>query len=293
MVDAIIRMREKHQPEDFFSFINHIDVREINKKAIESLIKAGAFDSLNKNRAQLMAIYESVIEAAQCDSRKTIEGQLSLFEQNDDIMRQCNPVEQLPQVENFSRTSHRHGKEMLGVYVTGHPLDAYEDRINEIQTVTSEELSHSEEGDMSKDGMNVTVAGIISGMRTLITKKNNIMAFVQIEDLYGEIELVVFPNVYERHRDLLEEDRIIVVKGVVNCKEEEAPKIVADKIFSIEEYGVARGQRPVKIRIPDSMDEEAALHDIKNLLCHYPGDCPVLVLALRREGVTGWIRSCG
>jgi DNA polymerase-3 subunit alpha len=278
VVDAIIRMREKHQPEDFFSFINHIDVREINKKAIESLIKAGAFDSLNKNRAQLMAIYESVIEAAQCDSRKTIEGQLSLFEQNDDIMRQCNPVEQLPQVENFSHELLiAMEKEMLGVYVTGHPLDAYEDRINEIQTVTSEELSHSEEGDMSKDGMNVTVAGIISGMRTLITKKNNIMAFVQIEDLYGEIELVVFPNVYERHRDLLEEDRIIVVKGVVNCKEEEAPKILVDKIFSIEEYGVARGQRPVKIRIPDSMDEEAALHDIKNLLCHYPGDCPVLV----------------
>lgn len=179
-----------------------------------------------------MAIYESVIEAAQCDSRKTIEGQLSLFEQNDDIMRQCNPVEQLPQVENFSHELLiAMEKEMLGVYVTGHPLDAYEDRINEIQTVTSEELSHSEEGDMSKDGMNVTVAGIISGMRTLITKKNNIMAFVQIEDLYGEIELVVFPNVYERHRDLLEEDRIIVVKGVVNCKEEEAPKILADKIF--------------------------------------------------------------
>lgn len=87
------------------------------------MIKAGAFDSLNKNRAQLMAIYESVIEAAQCDSRKTIEGQLSLFEQNDDIMRQCNPVEQLPQVENFSHELLiAMEKEMLGVYVTGHPL---------------------------------------------------------------------------------------------------------------------------------------------------------------------------
>jgi DNA polymerase-3 subunit alpha len=73
------------------------------------------------------------------------------------------------------------------------------------------------------------------------------------------------------------DDRIIVVKGTVNCKEEEAPKILADKIFDIEDFGVAKGQKPVKLRIPDSMDEEIALHDIKELLCSYPGDCPVLI----------------
>ncbi len=276
VVDAITRMREKDPPQDIFQFTQRIDIREVNKKAIESLIKAGAFDSLNENRAQLMAVYEGLIEAAQCDSRKTIAGQLSLFEENDDIMRQCNSIEQLPQVENFSQDLLiAMEKEMLGVYVTGHPLDAYAERIKDIVTVTTEELAHSEEEGLTKDGMTVTIAGIITAKRTLVTKKNNMMAFVQVEDLYGALEIVVFPNIFERHKELLQEDKIIVIKGTVNCKEEEEPKILADKIFAIEDYG--SGQKRVKVRIPDTMDEEVALHDIKELLSCHPGDCPVLI----------------
>ncbi len=278
VVDAIIRMREKDPPQDIFQFIQRIDIREVNKKAIESLIKAGAFDCLNENRARLMAVYEGLIEAAQCDCRKTIAGQLSLFEENDDIMRQCNSIEQLPQVENFSHELLiAMEKEMLGVYVTGHPLDAYAERIRDIATITTEELTHSEEGDLTKDGMSVTIAGIINSKRTLVTKKNNMMAFVQVEDLYGAIEIVVFPNVYERHREILAEDRIIVIKGTVNCKEEEEPKILADKIFAIEDYDTAIRKKHVKLRIPDTMDEEVALNDIKEILCCHPGDCPVLI----------------
>ncbi len=278
VVDAIIRMREKDPPQDIFQFIQRIDIREINKKAVESLIKAGAFESLNENRAQLMAVYEELIESAQCDFRKTIAGQISLFEENDDILRQCGVTDHLPKVENFSPDLLiSMEKEMLGVYVTGHPLDGYAERIREIQTVTTEELTHSEEGDLTRDGMSVTIAGIISGKRTLITKKNNMMAFVQIEDLHGTIEAVVFPNVYERSRELLQEDRVVVLKGTVDCKEDEAPKILADKIFAIEDFGVAKGRNPVKVRIPDSMDEKTALCDIKELLSCYPGDCPVLI----------------
>ncbi len=278
VVDAIVSMREKDPPRDFFRFIQQIDIREINKKAVESLIKAGAFDSLNENRAQLMAIYEGLIEAAQCDYRKTIAGQLSLFEENQDVMGGCNGPDQFPQVENFDQSLLiAMEKEMLGVYVTGHPLDTYADRIRDIATITTDELTHGEEGDLSKDGMAVTMGGIISGRRTLITKKNNMMAFLQVEDLYGTIEVIVFPNVYERHRELLQEDRVVIIKGTVNCKEEETPKILADKIFPIEEYGRNEGQKPVKLRIPDTMDEEMALCDIKNLLCSYPGDSPVLI----------------
>ena len=119
------------------------------------------------------------------------------------------------------------------------------------------------------------------------------MAFVQLEDLYGEIEVIVFPNVYERHRDLLIDDKIIVVKGTVNCKEEEAPKILADKIFHIEDYGVARGQRPVKLRIPGSMDEETSLRDIKELVCCHPGDCSGMIFGAASGRCTSGFKYCG
>ncbi|HPO04222.1 MAG TPA: DNA polymerase III subunit alpha [Bacillota bacterium] len=278
VVEAITRMREKKPPKDIFEFIQQIDIKEVNKKALESLIKAGAFDSINENRAQLMAVYEGLIEAAQSDSRRTIAGQLSMFEQNDDIMRRCSYMDSLPKIENFShQLLIAMEKEMLGVYVTGHPLDAYAEEIKALKTTTTEELTHSEEGDLSKDGMTVTMAGIITGKRTLVTRKNNMMAFIQVEDLFGTIEAVVFPNIFERYKELLSEDKIVVIKGVVNCKEEEAPKILADKIFTIEEFRRATKQEPIKLRIPAIMDEEAALHDIKDILCRYPGDRPVLI----------------
>ncbi|GAB1476270.1 DNA polymerase III subunit alpha [Bacillota bacterium] len=278
VVDAIIKMRKKNPPGDFFQFIQNIEIREINKKAIESLIKAGAFDSLNGNRAELMAVYESLIEGAQCDSKRTIAGQLSLFEENQDIMSACNSYDRLPDIADFSPDIKiAMEKEMLGVYVTGHPLDLYSERIKAIKAVSTLELIHSEEGELSKDGMAVTIAGIISGIRTLVTKKNNVMAFVQIEDLYGTIETVVFPNVYERYKNRLEKDGKVVIKGSLDCKEEEAPKILANAIFAMEEYCRPEKTKPVKLRIPEDMDEEIALQDIKDLLCSHPGDSPVLI----------------
>lgn len=278
VVDAIVKMRKSNPPGDFFQFIQNIDIREINKKAIESLIKAGAFDSLNENRAELMAVYEGLIEAAQYDFKRTIAGQLSLFEENQEIMSTCNNYDRLLKIADFSPDIKiAMEKEMLGVYVTGHPLDAYSESIKGIKAVSTVELIHSEEGDISKDGMPVTVAGIVSGIRTLVTKKNKVMAFVQIEDLYGTIEAVVFPNVYERYRDLIEKDRKIVLKGNLDCKEEEAPKILANALFDLTYYCKPGRSKPVKLRIPEGMDEREALQDIKDLLCNHPGDSPVLI----------------
>ncbi|MDD4583194.1 MAG: DNA polymerase III subunit alpha, partial [Eubacteriales bacterium] len=197
VVDAIIRMRKMVCPQDIFEFINNINIQEINKKAIESLIKAGALDTLNPNRAQHMAVYENLIESAQSDSRKTVAGQLSLFHENIEVMRASSCGVNFPDVTNFSKKLLiAMEKEMLGVYITGHPLEDYADKIKRIETVTAEELIHGEENNGIRDGMNVTVAGIISARKTLITKKNNMMAFLQLEDLYGSIEVIVFPNIY-------------------------------------------------------------------------------------------------
>lgn len=278
VVDAIIRMRQKALPKDIFQFINNIEIQEINKKAIESLIKAGAFDSLNENRAQLLSVFESLIDSAQNDLRKNIAGQLSLFGGDHELIGNTSLGIRMPDVANFQRELLMSmEKEMLGVYITGHPLEDYAERIKRIETRTTEELIHGEENEDIRDGMSVTLAGMITGKRTLITRKNNMMAFIQLEDLYGSIEVIVFPNVFERCRDLIKEDSIVVISGTVNFKEDEAPKILADKISSIDQYRDENLKDIIKIRIPQVLDEEDTLIEIKDILSRHPGETPVLI----------------
>ncbi len=280
VVDAILNMRrEKSRPADIFRFIHGLDIKEVNKKAIESLIKAGAFDSLNENRAKHMAVYEGLVESAQSDSKKTINGQLSMFGENSDIMSTGDCGGRLPDVVDFPENIKiAMEKEMLGVYISGHPLDDYKDQIKHISTVTAEEIMHGDEEDSPvKDGMQVTLAGMITHVKTLVTKKNNRMAFVQLEDLSGTVEVIAFPNIFERYKDIIEEDKVVVIKGVINCKEEEVPKVLADRISEMEGYSESSLRGSVRIRIPDNMDEEKALEDIKSIMTCYPGDTPVLI----------------
>ncbi|MDD2484215.1 MAG: DNA polymerase III subunit alpha, partial [Eubacteriales bacterium] len=302
VVDAILKLRQEFRPKDIFELINRIEIREINKKAIESLIKAGAFDSLNDNRAQHMAVYEALIESAQNDSRKTIAGQLSLFRENTEAMNGCGTATNFPKVSNFTKNILiSMEKEMLGVYITGHPLEDYSEKIVRIETLTAEELTHvDEEGSLStgiRDGMQVTLAGMISGKRILLTKKNTQMAFLQLEDLTGTVEVVVFPNVFERSKELLSEDAVIVVKGTVNCREEEEPKVLAEKIILIDDYDTDTLRPAVKLRIPESMDEQQTLCDMREVLEAFPGDTPVIIYLAQskkslKTGTNLWVSLC-
>jgi DNA polymerase-3 subunit alpha len=281
VIDAIVKAREeKGPPEDIFRFINNIEIHEINKKAIESLIKAGALDCLAGNRAQHLSVYEGLIESAQNNSRKNIEGQLSLFQINADSMHSSGMTSQLPDVAEFAKDLlMAMEKEMLGVYLTGHPLSDYAEKIEKISTLTSEDLAHAEENGDIQDGMKVTMAGMISTKKTLITKKNKMMAFIQLEDLYGTAEVIVFPNVYEAALNLLKSDAVIAVRGTVNFKEDEEPKLLADKIFSINDYSVGPASSIVKITIPAEMDENLSLSKIRQIIMEHRGDTPVVITA--------------
>lgn len=280
VIQAIIKSRrDKGLPKDIFQFINNVDIQEVNKKAVESLIKAGALDCLENNRAKLLAVYDGLIESAQNNYRKNIEGQLSLFQMNSETMQDAGLEGLLPDVENFSKDILMSmEKEMLGVYITDHPLSEYEELINRIATVTSEDLIHAgEEGSIVKDGMSVTMAGMIGSKRTLITKKNKMMAFLQLEDFYGITEIVVFPNVYERYFERLKDDAVIVVKGTVNCKEDEVPKILADKISDIKTTPLDASLNVVRLTIPEYMDETLTLAEIRNILSLHKGEVPVVI----------------
>lgn len=314
IIDAIIKLRrEKGISDSFHDFISNIDISQVNKKAIDSLIKAGAFDCMGKSRAQLLSVYEGLLESAQSHSRKNIDGQMSLFQDFDDVKPDFNLEQNFPEVEEFSKDILLSmEKELLGLYVSGHPLAEYADRINEITSINTEELSHSEENIEIKDGMQVIVSGIITSKRNLITKSNKNMAFIQLEDLFGSVEVIVFPNVYEKTWDNIKEDKIIVVNGKLNFKEEEVPKIIAEKIVPIEDYdsnaqeekGNSWKQKEwskdskyqaksgnteiidtnqknehILIEIPEDAIEGLALIKIKDVLARFKGETPVIIFS--------------
>ena len=323
VIEAILKAREeKGEPSDIFTFINNLDISQVNKRAIESLIKAGACDCLEGNRAAKLAVYETLVESAQNTSKKNLEGQISLFQTASDAMSSAGTGKRLPDVQAFPLNIElAMEKEMLGVYLTGHPLDAYKEKMERISSITSDDLMQIEEEAGSKqnnairDGMSCIISGMIVGKKTLITKSNKMMAFVDLEDLYGITEVVIFPNAYEKCAEIIQDDRVVAIKGTLNFKEDEAPKVLADEVLDIDTaiergftqrsrngYNGSRGKNygtksmaaaiqqrtetseptrqpagMVKLRIPADMDEAMTLEEIKVNLKRHEGDHEVLI----------------
>lgn len=301
-IEEIIHARElKGFPKDIFRFINNIDVRIVNKKAVECLIKAGAFDCMNVNRAAHMAVYDSLMSSAQNDARKNIAGQISLFDIGGDEMNSGASSAELPNVSNFdSKELLAMEKEMLGVYISDHPLNAYGEKIkNKISITTKELAGGSGESEIEAgedfadgiiaekhgievyDGMSVIMAGTISKIKTLITKNNKMMAFLDLEDMYGMVEVIVFPNVYAKYQACVTEDNVVIIKGKLNFKEEETPKLLADSVVSIDDVSPVnsemRSDIVIKIRIPDSVEEIQVLKVLERVFKENPGSIQPLI----------------
>ena len=246
-----------------------MDIRRVNKKAVESLIKSGAMDCLNPNRAAHMGIYEMLIDSAQSEAKRTIEGQISLFQTNAESMEE-SATRELPKVKNFdSDILMAQEKEMLGVYLTSHPLNDFADIISKKVSVTSKDLADASSGEEEEyqtssnivDGMKATMAGIVTAKKNLITKNGKMMAFGEIEDLYGTYEVVVFPNVYEKSGDIFNVDSIIAVKGTINFKEGEQPSLLVNEIVDLKSLRAITEEPDgiIKIRLP----EGDGIHNIK------------------------------
>ena len=294
-IDAIVKARtEKGVPDDIFSFINGLEISEVNKKAVESLIKAGALDCFDTNRAAHLAVYESLMESAQNSARRNIAGQLSLFQLSSEEMNAGSTRTQLPKVENFDKkTLLAMEKEMLGVYISDHPLNEYRKRMEQLVSVTTDDLAHvadseNQQNSAIADGMTVTMAGMVTGKKNLVTKNSKMMAFVDIEDLYGSMEVVVFPNVYEKYREQIEEDNVVVIRGKLNFKEDEMPKLLADSIVNIADISEDNPEKPgksapisskdvIKVRIPAEADEGGMLKELSSVFGSFRGNVPVLI----------------
>ena len=251
IVEAIIRGRDSvRDAHDVYEFIGAIDAGELNRKAIESLIQAGAFDDINPNRAQMMAVSGDAVQRAQKRARQGTQDQISIF-QMEGFEDQAIASPDLPKVADFNKdTKLALEKEMLGVYISGHPLDEYTELIKNNTTAGTVDLiggseEFTAEGDDAdsmvintskfSDGDRMILAGMISGVRTMITRKSQEMARLTIEDFDGVIDAIVFPKVYERNRNLIRNDMIVGVSGRVSFKDESDAEILIEDIVPIED----------------------------------------------------------
>ena len=299
VIDSIIEARNtKGKAKDIYKFIENQDIHKINKKAVESLIKAGAFDSINPNRAQYLAVYEDLIESAQKDARKNVAGQLSLFDINNEEMESLESSKRLPDIAPFSKEIiNSMEKEMLGVYISGHPLEDYIDKINKVTSVNADLLAHAqqemEDGIETeiKDEQEVVIAGLITAKKTLITKNNQIMAFIDVEDLFGIIEVIVFPKIYASAQELIEEDKLVVVKGKLSFKEDEAPKVLANEIIEL----INEPNTPIKIKIGSDKNENEVFNQITEILKEHRGDREVYIYKSNGKGLKApkemWVKT--
>ncbi|MBA1334212.1 MAG: DNA polymerase III alpha subunit [Firmicutes bacterium] len=289
-VKSIIDARKgRGKFESFSDFCNRVDMTYINKRAVESMIKAGAFDSFEGHRSQYMQVFEKIMDSVQQTKKNNIKGQISLFDstsRDESLARE----DYLPDVPEFSRkVMLGFEKEILGLYISGHPLEEYREELNNSSTVTTDQLqilSDPEEHGLAeelshRDGSIVRIAGMITEKKNKTTKNNNLMAFITLEDLQGTVEVIVFPTVYEQYADYLKEDSIVVVEGRLSLKEDEEPKIICEKIKPLNKSDRGKTSKDeggkLYIKIPKHLSPDI-LGDIKNILLESSrGDIPVFI----------------
>ncbi len=241
VLDAIVKNRAENGPfKDLPDFCERMQNDSVNKKCIESLIKSGAMDEFNQTRATLLASFEDIVDSINTSSKHTLKGQITMFDmamgseeeqELDKIKYKYTILNEYSEKELLSME-----KEMLGLYITGHPLESLRNEIENQTNINTLKMAEAKEEELEtgkiiyKDGQNIKFAGIISSIKKKYTKSNKLMAFVTIEDLYGSCEIIVFENCYMNCADLLIEDNIVLVEGRLSIREDEETKIVASKI---------------------------------------------------------------
>ena len=207
---------------------------------MESLIRCGAFDSLGALRSQLMAVYEKTLDSISQDRKRNVAGQVSLFAELGSESPRAYKTDSLPDIEEYpKKILLSMEKEMTGVYISGHPLDEYKEALEEYHTTQDimalhntdeqEMLSGSYDSNLKEDSI-ITLGGIITNKKIQYTRNNSVMAFITLEDLYGDIEVIVFPLVYSKYASLLDEDRTVAIKGRISLREDEEPKIICNEV---------------------------------------------------------------
>ncbi len=264
-VEKVLEERDANGPfASFVDFVERVDLDALNKRTIESLIKGGAFDSLGHPRKGLLQVHEQIIDLTVQRRREHDMGVMSLFGELDDGPA-FDERPTIPDVEFEKMPKLAHEKEMLGLYISDHPLLGFEKQVRRKADCSLGELADAEDGAIRK------VGGVITNLQRKWTRKGDLMAVFELEDLEGSIEVMVFPRTMQEHGPKLDDDTIVLVRGRVE-RSEDLPKLFAQDIEVVEDLS---DNQPVRVRLDSINDDQAKIADLKSILNAHPGDSPV------------------
>lgn len=274
IASVVAERRERGAFTNLKDFITRMADKDMNKRAIEGFIKAGALDSLGGTRKQFMSVYVQILDHIQRDKKNNMAGQLSLFDIVGEEEKENFDV-RLPEVGEYPKEM-RLGfeKEVLGIYVSGHPLEEYENVWRKAISATTADFALDEEtGEVSvNDGQKVTIGGMIVDKTIKYTKNEKVMAFLTLEDLVGTVEVVVFPKDYEKNAALLVEDAKVFVQGRVSVEEDKDGKLICERILPLE-----RPARKLWIKFPDMASYQAQEAKLLAAIAESEGDDGVVI----------------
>ena len=266
VIDDIIREREAGgEFKNLRDFAERMSGKDINKRTVENFIKAGAFDCFTGTRKQHMMVYLKILDQINQEKKYSMAGQMSLFDIVDEDQRKEFDI-QFPEVGEYEKeTMLAFEKEVLGVYVSGHPLEEYEERWKKAITATTHDFQYDDETGHTKvrDGAKETIGGMITSRTIKYTKTNKVMAFITIEDLLGTVEVVIFPRDYEKNQQYLEVDRKVFVRGRVSEEDESASKLICETIIPFEQT-----EKQLWIQYPDKasfLQEEQLVYSMLHM----------------------------
>ena len=290
VVDQIIAEREANGPfRDLQDYVSRMSSKEANKRTVDNLIMAGAFDSFGHNRKQLSIVSPGIMEQVNAERKKNASGQMSLFDFAGEEERKEFEID-YPNVPEFSKDIIlATEKDVIGLYISGHPLDDVKTELEELTTASSYDFgSEEEEGEEGetlesatvnvKDGVNYTIGGIVDTVTRRVTSRNENMAIITLEDLYGAVEVVVFPKTYEKYKSIIEEGEKLIISGRAQINDR-GNNLIASDIFSLTQK--LRDLEASKKRLwilfqnmEDYSRSESALHSI---LRQHLGLTPVMI----------------
>ncbi len=282
VIDVMIEERETHgKYRNLKDFMERLTSKEINKRTIENLIKAGALDSLGATRRQMMMVYAYVLDEVTREKKENITGQMSLFDFFSEEEKKEYEI-QYPDVGEFEQSQKlAFEKEVLGIYVSGHPLQDYMASMEKQITAKTTDFEPDEESGLAvvRDGRNYIVGGLISNVTVKLTKTNQNMAFVTLEDLYGTVEVILFPRDYQKYRDLLVMDTAVYVKGRASVSEENG-KLVAEFVISMDQV-----PKEIWIQVQNIgyfQEKQNMLYDV---IRQHPGEREILIYSREEKAV--------
>jgi len=261
-IDAIIEARKDGHFTSLFDFCERVDLRKVNKRVIESLIKCGAFHSIGGNRCQMTAALDDAVEYGQMVQKKRNDPQMSLFDLGGTPQKINVPV--LPQMDEWDEKELLAAeKEALGFYITGHPLARYEAVMDKYANADTGTLMEKNDGEI------VRIGGHIKSVKTIQTRKGDMMAFVSVEDLKGTVEVTLFPSVYSSAYDLLTDDTAVLIQGKLQ-KDESTAKILADQIVAMEQ-AEATWTAGIRLKLDATRTDKHLLTRLRDVLKRHPG----------------------